>query len=86
MVALLLPRFRHADLGEQIAQAFRNRLQKLGDRSLSACEVFLEYIPFAGGARVSVPRHRVEVPAILSYLFARCQPLEDGEESQLGIW
>ena len=86
MVALLLRRIRDTDLGEQIAEAFGNRFRALGVRSLSAYEIFLEFMRFAGGARVSVPRHRVEVPAILSYLFARCEPLEDGEESQSGIW
>lgn len=83
---MLQPWFRHADIEEQIAWAFRNRFRTLGGRSLSAYEVFLEFMPFSGGARVSVPRHRVEVPAILSYLVARCEPLEDGEESQLGTW
>lgn len=83
---MLLRGFRHTDLGEQIAEAFGNRSWALGGRSRFAYEVLLEFMPFAGGARVSVPRHRVEVPAILSYLFARCQPLEDREESQLGIW
>ena len=83
---MLQPWFRHADIEEQIAEAFGNRFRALGGRSRSACEVFMEFMPFAGGACVSVSRHRVEVPAILSYLFARCEPLEDGEESQLGIW
>ncbi|MDE0622784.1 MAG: hypothetical protein OXH83_23350 [Bryobacterales bacterium] len=82
----MLPRFRHADIEEQIAQAFRNRIRTLGVRSLSAYEVFLEYMPFAGGARVSAPRHRVEVRAILSCLLARYELLDDGEESQSGVW
>lgn len=83
---MLLPRFRHADLAEQGAWALRNRIRTLGVRSLSAYEVFLEHISFASGARVSVTRHRVKVPSILSYLLPRCELLEDGEESQLGIW
>ena len=60
LVAPLLPKFRHPDLGEQIAEAFRNHFRKLVGRSLSADEVFLELMRFAGGARVSVPRHQVQ--------------------------
>lgn len=63
-------------LGEEVAEAFRERYQALKAAGLTADEVFGELQGFAGGME-GTPSHQAAVLAVMSYFFERCDIFED---------
>lgn len=63
-------------LGEEIAQAFRERYQSLKTTGMNADKIFSHLEDFAGGMNGSVER-QASVLAIMSYFFERCDIFED---------
>ncbi len=64
------------NLGEEIAQAFRERYKALKLDGLSPDQIFTELQSFAGGME-GTPAHQAAVLAVLSYFFERCDIFED---------
>ena len=70
---------RRADLGEQIAEAFRRRYARLRDTGYSPDEIFGHLQQYAGAG--GEPRRQTAVLAVLSYFFERCDIFDDPEVS-----
>lgn len=66
------------DLGDQIAEGFRNHYQALKAVALSPDEIFAELQIFAGGMN-GEPARQSAVLAVMSYYFERCDIFEDVE-------
>ena len=82
LVERLLSGLPKPELGEQIAEAFRNRYQQLSDDGLLPDDVFCGLHQFAGGSKVVPPKRQAAVLAVLSYYFERCDIFEDPEDSR----
>lgn len=70
------------ELGERIAQGFREEYAELKSKSLSPEFIFMKLQNFTGGMG-GKPVHQVAVLAILSYFFDSCDIFEPG--SDLGL-
>lgn len=64
------------DLGESIAEAFRQRYTALKSVGLDADQIFGELQSFAGGMS-GAPSHQAAILAVMSYFFERCDIFED---------
>lgn len=67
------------DLGERIAEHFRNRYSALRADGLCPDRIFAELQYYAGGTPTSAPRQQGAALAVLSYFFERCDIFEDPE-------
>ena len=65
------------ELGESIAQAFRDRYQRMRQSSWEANSIFNELYGFAGGFHFHSPIEQAAVYAVLSYFFERCDIFEN---------
>lgn len=63
------------EVGERVAEAFRQRYASLKESTESPDELFAGLQRFAGHG--GSPKHQVAVLAVLSYLFDRCDIFED---------
>ncbi len=70
------------DLGERVAEAFREHYGSLRDRGLSPDEILWELQAHAGGDQVGLPQRQGAVLAVLSYFFERCDIFEDPRSAQ----
>ena len=74
-------RYSDPDFGEEIAQGFRDRYQKLKQQAYSADRIFMELQQFAGGMN-GTPQHQAAVLAVMSYFFECCDIFEDYAEEE----
>ena len=66
------------ELGEGIAEAFRNRYAELRDLELSDDQIFTYLQQFAGVS--GEPKRQAAAMGVLAYLFDRCDIFEDPDE------
>ncbi len=81
LVEKFFSQFPDPNLGEDIAQGFRDRYQELKLRGHSAEHIFMELQQFAGGMN-GTPQHQAAVLAVMSYFFERCDIFEDYVEEE----
>ena len=67
-----------ANLGEHIAEGFRNRYRSLKETERSPDDIFVGLQQYIGDG--GSPRRQVAAFAVLSYLFDRCDIFEDPED------
>ena len=65
------------EIGELVAEAFRERYDMLKEDGLSPDEVLWALQQHAGGDMVGIPNRQGAVLAVLSYFFERCDIFED---------
>ena len=70
----------NAELGEQIAEAFRRRYAQLKELGRPADSIFTHLQQYAGAG--GEPRQQNAALAVLSYFFERCDIFEDPEYSE----
>lgn len=70
------------ELGEKIAEAFRDRYAELQALDLSADQVFAYLQQFAGVS--GEPKRQAAAMAVMAYYFDRCDIFEDPDEEALG--
>lgn len=75
LVRQYFQRAADADLGERIAQSFRNRYQELRETGLSADKIFAELQQMAGMS--GAPGQQAAALAVLTYFFESCDIYED---------
>ena len=78
LVEQYLRRTPKADLGERIAEAFRQRYVALRDAGTSPDGIFQALYEYTG-AMTGLPNRQVAGLAVLSYYFERCDIFEDPE-------
>ena len=64
-------------LGEEVAQAFREKYGVLREANLRADTIFCELWAFVGGGGFTSPEQMAAVFAVLSYFFERCDIFEN---------
>ncbi|MBN8242915.1 hypothetical protein JF546_07830 [Nitratireductor aquimarinus] len=70
------------ELGEKIAEAFRDRYAELRALELSGDQIFAYLQQFAGVS--GEPKRQASAMAVLAYFFDRCDIFEDPEEEAVG--
>ncbi|MBK5910107.1 hypothetical protein CCR85_01190 [Rhodothalassium salexigens] len=70
------------DLGEKIAEAFRNRYAELQALGLSGDQIFSYIQKFAGVA--GEPKRQAAAMAVVAYFFDQCDIFEDPDEEAVG--
>lgn len=77
LVEAFFPKGSRPDLGERIAEAFRNRYRELKSLDLPADFIFMHLQNYAG--MTGEPKRQGAVLAVLSYFFDSCDIFEDPE-------
>lgn len=72
------------DLGDRIAEGFRQRYASLKDMELSSDDIFSDLQAYANGKARSDAKHEAAVMAVISYFFERCDIFEDAVQSRGG--
>ena len=76
LVDSFFQRWHDPRLGDQIAEAFRQKYIALRDQNLPPDDIFTELRRFTGGEQQSEPDHDVAVLAVLAYFFEQCDIFE----------
>jgi len=79
LVEILFQKSGPVEMGEKIAESFRNRYCELNTYNLSADEIFMYLQKFAHFFEKKSPNHQAAVMAVLAYLFDNCDIFEDPE-------
>ena len=79
LVEDLLSHWPDPEYGEELAESFRNKYEKLVDEDLIPDKIFSGLRSFAGGSSNDVSV-QVSSLAILSYFFERCDVFENAPE------
>jgi len=82
-VATFFARGPRPDLGEHIAQAFREHYQTLKNLELPADSIFRHLQEYAGGN--GDPRRQGAALAVVTYFFDACDIFEDPNETVAAI-
>ncbi len=77
LVGEFFAKWTDPELGDKIAEAFRQEYADLKSKNRAPDDIFWELLMFAGGAhRGASVRHESAVLAVLSYFFERCDIFE----------
>lgn len=72
LVRQFFEQWHNSELGEKIAQSFREKYQSLEAQGLTPNTIFSELQAWAGGDRRGTPAHELAVLTVLAYYFERC--------------
>lgn len=64
-------------LGEQIAEAFRDKYKSLHSQKSSPDVIFSELQQWAGGEKRGIPKHEMAIFAVIAYFFDSCDIFEE---------
>ena len=78
LVELYFRKSAQVELGEQIAEAFRNRYAELVSAELSPDQIFMHLQQYAGMS--GEPKRQAAAMAVLAYFFDTCDIFEDPEK------
>ena len=72
LVQQFFEQWHDSELGEKIAQSFREKYQSLEIKQLTPNTIFSELQSWVGGDRRGTPEHELAVLTVLAYYFERC--------------
>lgn len=72
LVRQFFEQWHNSELGEKIAQSFREKYQALETQGMTPNTIFMELQSWVGGDRRGTPSHELAVLTVLAYYFERC--------------
>ncbi|MCP4701182.1 MAG: hypothetical protein GY862_30655 [Gammaproteobacteria bacterium] len=79
LVRQFFDKWHDPELGEKIANAFREQYQSLKEQKLTPNTIFSKLQAWVGGEQRGTPEHELAVLTVLAYYFERCDIFEEPE-------